>query len=818
MKKTLQPKLILVAILAAYATPHIAFAESKDKAMSLNKVEVVSTTPLAGVGLPLEQIPSNVQVVKGEAMQEQKSLTIADYMNNNLTGVSINETQNNPYQPDILFRGFTASPLLGTPQGLSVFQDGVRVNEPFGDAVNWDLIPMNAIAGMNLMPGSNPVFGLNTLGGALSITTKNGRTHQGGGIETSYGSWDRKTAAGEFGGVSKDGSVDYFIAGNYFDEDGWRDASPSKVKQIFSKLGWQNDTSRLELSYTGADNNMIGNGLVQEELIADFGRDTINTSPDQTKNTLSFFNLNGSHFINDATQLTANTYYRKSKRTTLNGDVNDDFDTDLFDTWSAANPSDEVDEYLDTYCNSGVAPAVAEVRCSGALNTSNTKQKGYGFNTQLAFNQPFMQKQNQFIVGFGYDESKVKFTQASEMGLVNAQRSVDGIGIENDEAEVDLHGKTKTYGLFATDTLSLNDRLHLTISGRYNHTNVNNRDQIITDSSDPESLNGNHSFQRFNPAMGLSFTPTQDLTLYGSYNEGMRAPTSMELGCANPAVPCKLPNAMAGDPPLEKVVAKTFEAGMRGNLTPDVKWSTAVYRTENHNDIHFIATNMTNGMGYFDNVGKTRRQGLDAALAGRAGKFSWNTGYSYLKATYQNNLDLFSPVNSSSNEQNSNDNITDGSIQVSKGDRLPNLPSHAFKMRMQYAMTPNWTVGSNVNAFSSVYVRGNENNAHEARDGEPDEHVQSSGKVSGYAVVNLDTRYKLNNSGWQVFAKANNVFNKKYATGGMLGENWIGEDGLFSGGEEPSKLLMLGAPRAAWVGMRYDFGKPVATSASVDAD
>ena len=817
MKKALQPKLIVVAILAACATPHLALAESK--AVALNKIEVVSTTPLAGVGLPLEQIPSNVQVVKGEAMQEQRSLTIADYMNNNLTGVSINETQNNPYQPDVLFRGFTASPLLGTPQGLSVYQDGVRVNEPFGDAVNWDLIPMNAIAGMNLMPGSNPVFGLNTLGGALSITTKNGRTHQGGGIETSYGSWDRKTAAGEFGGVSKDGSVDYFIAGNYFDEDGWRDASPSKVKQIFSKLGWQNETSRLELSYTGADNNMIGNGLVQEEIINDFGRKAINTSPDQTKNTLSFFNLNGSHFINDATQLTANTYYRKSKRNTLNGDVNDDFaylgndwDDECSASVTAANAASVGSLAREN------AEEDAEESCSGALNRSSTRQKGYGLNAQLAFNQPIMNKQNQFIIGGGYDESKVKFGQSSEFGQINASRGVTSLGLENEESEVDLHGKTKTYGLFATDTLSLNDYVHLTISGRYNHTNVNNKDQDDPYLNPMESLTGNHSFERFNPAAGLSFTPTKDLTVYGSYNEGMRAPTSMELGCANPEVPCKLPNAMAGDPPLEKVVAKTFEAGMRGNLNQDVKWSAAVYRTENHNDIHFIATNMTNGMGYFDNVGKTRRQGLDAALAGRAGKFSWNTGYSYLKATYQNNLDLFSPVNSSSNEQNSNDNITDGSIQVSKGDRLPNLPSHAFKMRMQYAMTPNWTVGRNVNAFSSVYVRGNENNAHEANDGEPDEHVQSSGKVSGYAVVNLDTRYKLNNSGWQVFAKANNVFNKKYATGGMLGENWIGEDGLFSGNDEPSKLLMLGAPRAAWVGVRYDFGKPKGAAANVDAD
>jgi outer membrane receptor protein involved in Fe transport len=739
-------------------------------------------------------------------------------MNNNLVGVSINETQNNPYQPDVLFRGFTASPLLGTPQGLSIFQDGVRVNEPFGDAVNWDLIPMNAIAGMNLMPGSNPVFGLNTLGGAIAITTKNGRTHQGGGIETSYGSWDRKTAAGEFGGVSKDGSVDYFIAGNYFDEDGWRDASPSKVKQIFSKLGWQNETSRLELSYTGADNNMIGNGLVQEELIEDFGRKAINTSPDQTKNTLSFFNLNGSHFINDSTQLSANTYYRKSKRNTLNGDINDEFDTDAFDAWSLLNPADEVDEYLEA-CVSGMDPEVAEGVCSGAINRSSTKQKSYGFNAQLAFNQPILNKQNQFIIGGGYDESKVRFAQNTEFGLINPSRGVtsfDDPVVNEREEQVDLNGKTKTYSLFATDTLSLNDFVHLTVSGRYNHTNVNNVDNIWPlgsyldgNPNADQSLTGNHSFERFNPAVGLSFTPTKDLTVYGAYNEGMRAPTSMELGCANRLVPCKLPNAMAGDPPLEKVVAKTFEAGMRGNLSQDVKWSTAVYRTENHNDIHFIATNTT-GMGYFDNVGKTRRQGLDTNLAGRAGKFSWNAGYSYLKATYQtDDIVLISEGNSEADD--------DGKISVNKGDRLANLPSHAFKMRMQYAMTPNWTIGSNVNAFSSVYMRGNENNAHDGTENEEEEAVLASGKVKGYAVVNLDTRFKLNNSGWQVFAKANNVFNKKYATGGMLGENWF-EGGQFSGEGEGDRMLMVGAPRAAWVGVRYDFGKPVATAASVDAD
>ncbi|MEY3746648.1 MAG: hypothetical protein RL194_107 [Pseudomonadota bacterium] len=789
-----QRKLVSAMVAGLFAAPAV-YAE---EAVKTDKIEVISTTPLPGIGLPIEQVPANVQVVKGEELKQQQSLTIADYMSNNLLGVSVNETQNNPYQPDILFRGFSASPLLGTPQGLSVFQDGVRINEPFGDAVNWDLIPSNAIAGINLIPGSNPVFGLNTLGGALSIVTKNGRTHQGGAVETTTGSWGRKTGGAELGGVSADGSVDYFIAGSYFDEDGWRDYSPSRVKQLFGKLGWQNESSRLELSYTGADNDLIGNGLVQKELIDEFGRDSINTRPDQTENTLSFLNLNGSHWVNDETQLTANLYYRQSDRKTLNGDGNDDFDLDdLGDELSLGGPATLSQAYDE--CVAGADDDIAELACNGALNRSKTKQRGYGFNAQLAFNQPLMGKANQFIIGGGYDYSRIKFNQSSEFGLLNASRGVDGLGIESDEAEVELHGKTRSWGVFATDTLSLNDQWHLTLSGRFNHIKVENRDQLIPDVSDPESLSGNHSFHRFNPAVGMSYTPTKDLTLYGSYNEGMRAPTSMELGCANPDQPCKLPNAMAGDPPLEKVVSKTYELGARGNLTPDVKWSAAVYRTVNHDDIQFIATNATNGMGYFDNVGKTRRMGLDLALTGGLGKFSWAAGYSYIKATYESELELVNEVNSTSEDEK---------IQVSKGDRLANIPDHAFKLRMQYDVTPNWNIGTNINMFSDVYVRGNENNDHQAGVGvnkDGDDAYEGKGKLSGYTVVNLDTRYKFGNSGWQAFAKVINVFDKKYYTGGMLGENWL-EDGVWSGEDEPAMLVMPGAPRAGWIGVRYEFG------------
>lgn len=790
----LKPVVLAVASVLAATSVYAADAIKADK------VDVVSTTPMPGIGLSVNKVPANIQLVNGEEFKKQQSVTIADYMNNNLQGVSVVDTQNNPFQPDVTFRGFTASPLLGTPQGMSVYVDGVRVNEPFGDAVNWDLIPMNAISNMSLIPGTNPLFGLNTLGGAISVQTKSGRTHQGPGVELSAGSWGRKTGSAEIGGVSKDGSVDYFFSANMFSEDGWRQASPTDVRQFFGKVGWQNETTKIDLSYTNANNDMIGNGLVQRELMQTLGRNTIHTKPDQTKNTLSFFNLSASHWFNDDVMFSGNAYYRNSKRKTLNGDVNDGYtgdDTNLvaYQNDCLANTGGDADEW-----------------CSGAINRSSTKQQSYGLNGQLTFNQALAGKANQFTVGASYDISKVKFNQSEQLGLINASRGIDPL--YDAEVTTSLHGKTKTWSLFGTDTLSLNDYWHITGSARYNHIKVDNVDQINAPGTsyalplgDPnhlasdETLTGSHSFSRLNPAVGLNFTPTKDLTVYGSYNEGNRAPTSMELGCANQYAPCKLPNAMAGDPPLKQVVARTVEGGLRGNLTEDVRWSAAVYRTENSNDIQFVTTPSTaNNMGYFDNVGKTRRVGIDTNLAGKVGQFGWNVGYSYVDATYQNDLTLLNEVNSAT--------FTDGGgndvIQVKKGDRLANIPAHQLKVRLTYAVTPDWLVGTNITAFSDRYMRGNENNSHVDQG-----NSIGNGKIAGYAIVNLDTRYNIG-SGWSVFGKAINVFDTEYNNGGMMGETMFAANGTFDANGNPSGFLSPGAPRAGWVGVRYEFLAPKA--------
>ncbi len=772
-----RPRWLALAVLAAYQGGVLA----AEPTIQLPTVEVIGTTPLPGIGLPLAKVPANVQTVKGKALEEQHSLTIADYMAQNMAGVNVNETQNNPFQPNVNFRGFTASPLLGTPQGLSVYQDGVRINEPFGDVVSWDLIPMNALANMSLMPGSNPLFGLNTLGGAISLQTKRGYTHRGGAVELSGGSWERYNGQAEYGGVAANG-VDYFIAGNVFDEDGWRDASPSKVRQMFGQLGWRNDATDLSLSLSLADNDLIGNGLVQKEFLRAQGWEAINTKPDQTENQLAFLNFNASHWLGDATLLSGNAYYRKARTRSLNGDVNDDIDPDAagFDLADCVAGADEDD---------------AEISCSGALNRSKSKRVSYGFTGQVNFNQDLLGHQNLFIAGLGYDRSRTTFAQATEFGTINGSRGVDGISVFGDEGEVELRGVSRTWSLFATDTFSFNDVYHLTLSGRYNHTRVQNRDQLIPDVSNPESLTGNHSFHRFNPAIGLAITPSKALSFYASYNEGSRAPTAIELGCANPAQPCKLPNAMAGDPPLDMVVSKTFEGGVRGKVTNGIGYSASVYRTENTDDIQFIAANST-GAGYFSNVGKTRRQGVDLGVNGELGRFRWSAGYSYIKATYQSSFSIANEVNSSALDTDS-DGEAD-TIFVSKGDTIPGIPQHQFKLRGEWEALPQWTIGTNLVAFSSQYSHGNENNDHQG----------AGSKVSGYTVVNLDTRYRFGNTGWQVFAKVNNVFDKEYHTGGMLGETFFAADGTFQGGDDEfSALVAPGAPRAAWIGVRYEFGK-----------
>ena len=305
---------MLAAMIAAMAAaPALAQDSGKNpvEALEAPSVEVIGTTPLPTLGIPRDRVPSNVQGGTATQIQQQRPLNLADFMNQNIGNLNINEIGTNPYQPDVNFRGFTASPLLGTPQGLSVFQDGVRINEPFGDIVNWDLIPEGAISSMNVIPGSSPVYGLNTLGGALAIRTKSGRQFPGLGAEAYGGSFGRKAAEVEYGGQS--GDVDYYANVHWLKEDGWRDFSPSKVRQFFGKVGHETGSTDFDLSVTHADNDLIGNELVPLEFFNQ-SRESVFTRPDQTLNKMTMVNLTASHYVNDSMQIAGNIYHRRSER------------------------------------------------------------------------------------------------------------------------------------------------------------------------------------------------------------------------------------------------------------------------------------------------------------------------------------------------------------------------------------------------------------------------------------------------------------------------------------------------------------------------
>jgi len=771
-------KLFTIAALAFISSASLGAVEK----FTTSTVNVYSATPLPSIGLPLDLVPANIQVVKREDLKNQVGVTIADFANNNLQSVSIQETQGNPFQPDVTFRGYSASPLDGNPQGLSVFLDGVRVNEPFGDSVRWDLIPSFAIQGMQLIPGSNPLYGLNTLGGAIALQTKSGRSNQGAVIEASGGSWGRKNVSAEYGGVSKDGSVDYYLGASYFDEDGWRKYSPTTVKQTFGKVGWQNETTKIDLSYLNANNDMIGNGLLPQSFITSEGRDAIYTRPDQTRNFLNQFTLNAAHWLNNDVMLSANTYYRRSNRNTLNGDVNDSYVEE-----------GDCDENQN--------------ECKGVINRTSTRNNSYGIQGQLTFNQKLFDKKNQFIVGTGYDRSIQKFNQSEHMAdAFDSTRKPTSF--EELELTTAFKGKTSTFHLLATDTLSLNELFHVTTSARYNRTEVKNTDQLFQSGLKDNNSGGNHLFQRINPSLGVTLTPNENVTVFGSYSESSRAPSAIELGCSDPANPCLLPNAMASDPPLKQVVAKTYDFGLRGKLPYDMKWSASLYEAINHNDIQFQFSNLNtnSSSGFFHNVGRTKRQGLDLSLAGNINKLAWNASYSYIKATYDSSFEIAGEPNSS---RGGDDQIT-----ITKGNYIPGIPKHQFKLRAQYQVTPDWSIGTNIAAFSDRFLHGNENNQHQENSAacsalaSRDEVACAKGKSPGFTIVNLDSQYNIG-QGWQLWAKAINVFDQDYYSSGRLAGNaFTGAGNTFSTDKDDwrgAAFLSPGAPRAGWVGVRYEF-------------
>jgi outer membrane receptor protein involved in Fe transport len=721
-------------------------------------IDVIGVTPL---GTDTNRSTSNAQTATADQIREQGALDLSDFMRRNLGSVFVNEAQSNPLQPDLQFRGFVGSPLLGMSQGLAVYQNGVRINEPFGDTVNWALIPESAIERITLLPGASPLFGLNALGGAIAIDTKNGFDDPGTRAEILAGSFGRVEAQVETGG-SKNDRLGWFVTASHFDEQGWRDYSPSRANQLFASLGVAGDRSSLDVGLTYANTDLIGNGSAPEDLL-EIDREAIFTRPDQTRNELVMLDATGRSILSDRLTLTGNLYVRDSDIRTLNGDDSDFEECASSPGFLCEGEADNQDVLLDEHG----APIAADDELIGAtVNRTKTEQNTEGFGLQAAWHT----QHGEVAIGLAHDSSNVEFASSTELGALDATRLAVPGGVLVGEALTGLHALTANTGVYATAALELTNALMLTLSGRYNHTDVELEDQLGDD------LNGHHTFERFNPAIGLNLELGARLAFYTSYSEANRAPSPVELTCADADDPCRLPNAFLADPPLEQVVAKTFEAGFRGAWSGG-NWHAGLFHTINEADILFISAGALTNEGFFDNVGETQRQGIELSLSGDGERVRWFANYTALEATFRADFEVSSPHNPAA---------VNGVIPVATGDRLPLVPKTLFKGGLSVGLGQKMRVGGDVLASSGAPLRGDEGNLVE--------------ELPSYALLNLRLQYEIGPHA-ELFLNVGNVLDEEYATFGVFGDTQrvLGDD------FDDPRFESPGAPRAAWLGVRLQF-------------
>jgi outer membrane receptor protein involved in Fe transport len=751
---------------AATASP-AASTSSRASSASDESYGAVAVTPAPGARIQLDKVPRNVQRVDAATIADEQALGLQDVLNARLGSATINDVQNNPLQPDLQYRGFTASPLLGTPQGMAVYQNGVRINEPFGDLLQWDLVPTFALHELQLIPGANPVYGLNALGGSLVLRMKDGFRDQGYRVQALGGSFGRYQSLAEFGRAFGDWAV--YAGVSAFGEQGFRDESPSSARNLYADVRHERDGQEIGLSVTLGHTSLNGNGPAPVELLAQ-DRSALYTFPDNTRNDLLMVQLDTNQRLLEHWTLQATAYLRHAERSTFNGDEAE------FAPCTASSAAgllcDENGTRLRTESKLTI-PASAPY--DALYNRTAASSDGYGGSLQLAVDAPLGEHANQLIAGASYDGAQVGFRQRAELAQLTAERGVQGAGLflTGEAFRTQLAVDNRLLGVYVSDTWNIAAPLALNVAARLNWANAELEDRLGT------SLSGNHFFARVNPAIGLTYTPIAALTVFTGYGEANRTPSAAELGCADPDRPCRVPNAFIADPPLKQVVSRSVELGVRGRAgtarKPRLEGSLAGFLTRNEDDILFIAGSRV-GTGFFENAGVTQRIGLEAALSGRAGVLDWYASYTFLRATFESELAL--PGGGNPRARHEQDARV---IDVGKGDRIPGLPAHAVKAGFTLHPIARFAIGLSAIAQSSQPFRGDEANL--------------LSDLAGYLVLNAHASYRAFDS-LTFLVKARNLLNTDYETFGALAD----PSQVLPHAGNP-RFVSPGAPLGVWAGI-----------------
>jgi outer membrane receptor protein involved in Fe transport len=744
------------------------------------KLVVYPTAPLSSSDVAADKVPAATSVVSADQIERTHSPSITESLLKYVPSVATNDVTGNPFQPDIQFRGFVASPVDGTPQGLAVYQNGVRINEAFGDTVNWGLVPTAAIKSVALVT-NNPAFGLNALGGAIDMEMKDGFGYHGAEIDTMGGSFGRVQSSAQWGQQFDNVAVYGALEGVH--EDGFRNFSQSDIRRFYSDVGVKNGDAEIHLNMGVAAANFGASATVPAELLQQFWGATY-TSPQTSNNKVAYANLTGKFDISPTWTVEGIAHVRLFNQSTQDGNptsVQRCADPTLLCFGDTSTPANNL---MGVQLANPFDPSAI----LGENDRTTTRSTTAGVSLQATNTDELFGHGNHFVVGSSLDTSLSHFGANAEIGTFDPSGNfvLNGSGIflgtsgsPVSDGPVSLRATNAYTGLYALDTFDVTNAFSITGGGRFNIAQINLQDELGT------ALNGSETYTRFNPVIGGTYKITPGLTAYAGYSEANRAPTPLELECANPATPCIIATFLVADPPLKQVVSRTVEAGFRGTQDLSIgalSWKVGAFRADNSDDIMQVPSKVQ-GFGFFQNVGGTRRQGIETEVTLKSKQLQLNASYALVDARFLDAILLGSPNNPFAD--------ANGNIQVLPGDVVPSIPRHRIKAGIDYAVTDAWKFGGDMLYVSSQYFAGDASNQFQ--------------QLPSYTVFNLHSSYQVDKN-IQVYARLDNVFDNRYATYGTLFDinaipNFANGGAAFT---DP-RSLSPARPRALYVGLKATF-------------
>ena len=686
-------------------------------------------------------------------------------------GLTLAEATGNPWQAAITWRGFSASALQGAEQGLAVYLDGVRFNQPFGDVVLLDLVPEMALSGAQINE-ANPVLGRNALAGSLLLTTHDGTSLPGLRMQADL------DTVGSVGGSASLGVGDKadnaLIVAEARHDDGWRVASPSTLKRVFAKAVHDAGTWGVEVQGLAADTDLTGNGVAPVELL-DARWKAVFTAPDVTHT--RFARVVAAPWIaaGDTGRVELRAHWQTLTRRSANGDLADFGACEDDAGFLCLGDDGEFEEpLLSGGARVAVAPAVDEY---AVFNRGRERTRSGGAMLQWLDERETRNGTRRLALGASWERARTRFAATSELGELERDRSVEGLGLilESEDGgitPVDVVSRMTDIALFASAEVPLTRGLTVEAGARWSRNTVRLDDRL------GDALDGSHRFSRLNPSIEFDYALGAGVRASAGFALTSRNPTPAELSCADPDSPCTLANFFIADPPLKAMTARNWHAGVAGDAGA-LSWRVNGWRSDTSNDIRMIASEVR-GRAYFANLGASRRQGIEASADWRQGGWRLSGSYAFTDARFRGGFAISSPSNPEADE--------DGLIAVQRGDRLPGVPRHSLNLYAGRAGS-GWELGAAMRARSGQRLLGDEGN-----DNPP---------TPAYAIFDLMGRIAVA-PGIELAAELRNVLNRHYATMGTFSE--IDEIKLAEAPDaENPRAYAPGAPRRLTVSVSARF-------------